>query len=61
MKRERKKKRRQEKRKRKTGATRNRISADFSRFQQISGPSAPGRIVTTLPRGTHCEGIENFY
>ena len=52
MKREKKKKkRRQEKRKRKTGATRNRIS----------GPSAPGRIVTTLPRGTHCEGIENFY
>ena len=53
MKREKKKKkkRRQEKRKRKAGATRNRIS----------GPSAPGRIVTTLPHGTHCEGIENFY
>ena len=37
--------------KKKTGATRNRISE----------PSAPGRIVTTMPRGTHCEGIENFH
>ena len=41
----------EEKRKRKTGATRNRISE----------PSAPGRIVTTMPRGTHCEGIEIFF
>ena len=49
MKREKKKKRRQENRK--TGATRNRISE----------PSAPVRIVTTMPRGTHCEGIENFH